>query len=123
LGSESTNDDVQFTATGLLMWCAGIVGLWLSFGPGGGPRRNIIPALVIFLTGFAMSTWHPKDDRLTVMAYTGFGYSLMAAGVARVVEITFLLKDRVSLPRGGISSFQYLPSFVSFTKPILGVSR
>ncbi|RPA87147.1 hypothetical protein BJ508DRAFT_410695 [Ascobolus immersus RN42] len=114
-GSEWTGSDIQFTATGLLWWCAGMVGLWLSFGPDRGPRRNIIPALVIFLTGFAMSSWHPKEDNVSTVVYSAFGYSLMAAGLARVVEITFLLKDRVSLPRGGISSFQYLPSFFLFS--------
>lgn len=89
-----------------------MLGVWLSYGPKGAPRRNLMPALVVSLTGFAMAAWQPKDQLVAKTVYSVFGYALMAAGLTRIIEISFVLKDKVSLPRGGVSSFQYLPPFV-----------
>jgi hypothetical protein len=41
-----------------------------------------------------------------------FGYSLMAAGASRVVEICLFLQDGPSDP-SNIKIFQYLPPYVS----------
>jgi len=53
-GTKWHHDDIQHTLMGVVWWCAGLLGLWLSRCKDGQPRRNIIPATVIFLTGFAM---------------------------------------------------------------------
>jgi len=53
-GQEWNHGDFEHTAMGIVWWCAGLLGLWLSRSKDGQPRRNIIPALVIFLTGYAM---------------------------------------------------------------------
>lgn len=49
------------------------------------------------------------------MTHTMFGYTLMAAGLTRIIEIAFVLKDAQSLADDGRSwnSFQFIPVFVS----------
>jgi hypothetical protein len=44
------------------------------------------------------------------MVHSVFGYTLMAAGATRIIEIAFVLKD--SRGAGEPISFQYLPPFV-----------
>ena len=68
------------------------LGVWLSRSRTGRPRRNILPGIVIFLTGWGMSA-HPQELPLSTMVHTIFGYTLMAAGAARIIEICFVLKD------------------------------
>jgi len=96
---------------GIVWWCAGLLGLWLSRGKSGEPKRNVIPGLVILLTGYAMSS-HPQHLPLSTMVHAIFGYSLMAAGLARIIEICFVLKDQPTLEEP--SSFQHLPPFLLF---------
>lgn len=90
------------------------MGMWLSRKRDGRPKRNLIPGIVILLTGWAMSG-HPQSLHLSTMVHTIFGYTLMAAGATRIVEIAFVLRDRNSISRNPeeTSSFQYLPPFVS----------
>jgi hypothetical protein len=54
---------------------------------------------------------HPQELPLSTMVHSVFGYTLMAAGAARVIEISFLLKD--SRGGGEVNSWQHLPPFVS----------
>jgi hypothetical protein len=53
-GQSWAHNDVQHTSMGIVWWCAGLLGMWLSRGKGGVPKRNVIPGLVILLTGYAM---------------------------------------------------------------------
>ena len=62
-GAAWSHGDIQHTAMGVVWWCAGLLGLWLSRGRAGAPRRNIVPALVIFLTGYAMVSAPPPPPR------------------------------------------------------------
>ena len=55
-----------------------------------------------------------------------FGYSLMGAGLTRIIEISFILRDKNTLvgPEGGdvdaeINSFQYLPIFLLYASGFL----
>ncbi len=122
-GQPWRGNDLQHTTMGIVWWAAGLVGVWLSRGRDGGPpKRNVIPGLVILLTGYAMSS-HPQHLKLSTMVHTVFGYSLMAAGVARIIEISFVLRDKpdLSIPREDgegwewrVNSWQFLPPFVSF---------
>ena len=108
---------------GIVWWAAGLLGIWLSRdATSRQPRRNLIPGLVIFLTGYAMSA-HPQHNPLSGSVHTVFGYTLMAAGLARIVEIAFVLGDRNEVEGGGVSSWQYLTPYVSFFFAFLGVWR
>ncbi|KAI9810557.1 MAG: hypothetical protein M1826_003513 [Phylliscum demangeonii] len=114
-GSAWVGNDLQHTTMGVVWWCAGLVGLWLARGQ----KRTIVPALVIILTGYAMSG-HPQHLPLSTMVHAAFGYTLMAAGLARLVEIAFLLRDRPALDdHGAIGSFQHLPPFLLYASGFL----
>lgn len=113
-GGPWVHNDLQHTSMGIVWWCAGLLGIWLSRKRNGRPKRNIVPALVILLTGYAMSS-HPQTLPLSTMVHTVFGYTLMAAGATRIIEISFILRDRSTFSPDGSDphSFQYLPPFVS----------
>jgi len=112
-GKPWVHNDLQHTSMGIIWWAAGLVGIWLSRTKGGKPKRNLIPGIVIFVTGWAMSA-HPQHLPLSTMMHTVFGYTLMAAGVARIIEISFVLKDRNSTTTDGDdpNSFQYMTPFL-----------
>ena len=59
---------------------------------------------------------HPQGLELSTHVHTVFGWTLMAAGAARIVEISFVLRDRNTLSekdQEDINSWQYLTPFVS----------
>lgn len=117
-GQEWGHNDLQHTTMGLVWWCAGLLGMWLSKSRDGRPKRNLIPALVILLTGWAMSG-HPQHLMISTMIHAVFGYTLMAAGLTRIIEIAFVLKDNgtVSMDGTDVNSFQHLPPFVCVYTP------
>ncbi|KAL8782866.1 MAG: hypothetical protein Q9213_005043 [Squamulea squamosa] len=114
-GGPWVKNDLQHTSMGIVWWCAGLLGVWLSRKRDGRPKRNLIPAMVILITGWAMSA-HPQGLMLSTHVHTVFGYTLMAAGAARVVEIAFVLRDAGSVDAEGngdeASSWQYLTPFL-----------
>ena len=119
-GGPWVRNDLQHTSMGIIWWAAGLVGIWLSKDRAGRPRRNLIPGIVIFMTGWAMSG-HPQDLDISTHVHAVFGYTLMSAGLTRIIEISFVLKDKNTLvgPEGGdvdseINSFQYLPVFLLY---------
>jgi hypothetical protein len=117
-GQPWGGNDLQHTSMGIVWWCAGILGMWLSRSRDGLPKRNVIPAIVIIITGWAMSA-HEQHLMLSTMMHTVFGYTLMAAGAARIIEISFVLRDRSSLSHSDVeynSSFQFLTPFVSIPR-------
>ncbi|TKX22215.1 hypothetical protein C1H76_5504 [Elsinoe australis] len=95
-GHEWAHNDIQHTSMGIVWWAAGLAGIWLSRDSQGRPKRNLIPGIVIFVTGWAMSS-HPQHLMLSTMIHTVFGYTLMAAGLARIIEISFVMRDRSSI--------------------------
>jgi Protein of unknown function (Ytp1)/Domain of unknown function (DUF2427) len=115
-GGAWVANDLQHTTMGVVWWAAGLVGMWLSRERDGRAKRNIIPGMVILLTGYAMSS-HPQHLMLSTMIHSFFGYTLMGAGATRIIEIAFVLKDKPTLAVDGygVNSFQYLPPFVSHT--------
>ena len=120
-GQPWRGNDLQHTSMGIVWWCAGLLGMWLSRARDGRPRRNLIPAVVIIMTGWAMSA-HPQHLPLSAMVHTVFGYTLMAAGAARIIEISFVLRDKASLDQRRpeeANSFQYLIPFVRAPASIL----
>ncbi|KAH6622434.1 hypothetical protein C7974DRAFT_362962 [Boeremia exigua] len=114
-GGPWVHNDLQHTSMGIIWWAAGLVGLWLSRKRNGAPKRNLIPGIVIFVTGWAMSA-HPQHLPISTMVHTVFGFTLMAAGAARIVEIAFVLRDRSAVTRDladpDPNSFQYLTPFL-----------
>lgn len=119
-GDPWVRNDLQHTSMGIIWWAAGLVGIWLSRDRQGRPKRNLIPGIVIAMTGWAMSS-HPQDLPISTMIHTVFGYTLMGAGISRIIEISFVLKDKTTLvgPEGGdvdsqINSFQYMPIFLLY---------
>ena len=118
-GTAWVKNDLQHTSMGIVWWCAGLLGVWLSRKRDGRPKRNLLPALVIILTGWAMSA-HPQGLELSTHVHSVFGWTLMAAGAARIVEISFVLKDRNTLSetdQEDVNSWQYLTPFVSPSSP------
>jgi hypothetical protein len=118
-GTAWVKNDWQHTTMGIIWWSAGLAGVWLARSRDGQPRRNFIPAFVIFITGWAMSA-HPQELMVSAMTHKMFGYTLMATGVTRIIEIAFVTKDNVGVSEDGrqINSFQYIPVFVSGTPSI-----
>ncbi|KAF2452299.1 hypothetical protein BDY21DRAFT_359567 [Lineolata rhizophorae] len=119
-GGPWVHNDLQHTSMGIIWWCAGLLGIWLSRTKDGRPKRNIIPGIVILLTGYAMSA-HPQNLELSEKLHTIFGYSLMGAGLARIIEISFVLRDcdSVSEDADEIYSFQHLPPFLLYASGFL----
>lgn len=77
--------DLQHTVLGVLWWTGGALGIFLSRNN----QRNVIPALIIILTGWAMSD-HVQALMLSTKVHAVFGYTLILAGVTRMIEICFL---------------------------------
>ncbi|KAL9055155.1 MAG: hypothetical protein Q9162_003733 [Coniocarpon cinnabarinum] len=119
-GGPWVKNDLQHTSMGIIWWCAGLVGIWLSRTRDGRPKRNVIPGIVIMLTGYAMSG-HPQELHLSTMVHAFFGYTLMLAGLTRIIEISFVLKDRATLSPDGNdpNSFQYIPIFLLYASGFL----
>lgn len=113
-GEEWRANDWQHTTMGIVWWCAGLAGIWLSRDSEGRPKRNFVPGFVLLITGWGMSA-HPQSLEASAKVHSMFGYTLMAAGISRIVEIAFVLRDSIGLSEDGrkINSFQYIPVFVS----------
>jgi len=122
-GGPWVRNDLQHTSMGIIWWAAGLVGIWLSRDRAGRPRRNLIPGIVILLTGWGMSA-HPQSLELSTHVHSIFGYTLMSAGLTRIIEISFILRDR-TVPINAddidaeINSFQYLPPFLLYASGFL----
>ncbi|KAL4942133.1 hypothetical protein BDV06DRAFT_192973 [Aspergillus oleicola] len=119
-GTPWVHNDLQHTTMGIVWWCAGLLGIWMSRKRNGRPKRNLIPAIVIGLTGYAMSG-HPQHSMISTMIHTIFGYTLMGAGLTRIIEISFVLRDRstVSVDGSDPNSFQYLTPFLLYASGFL----
>ncbi|MCJ1392360.1 hypothetical protein MMC18_005227 [Xylographa bjoerkii] len=120
-GENWSNTDYQHTSMGIVWWCAGLLGIWLSRTRSGRPQRNLMPAIVIFLTGWAMGS-HPQHLMVSTKIHATFGYTLMAAGLTRIVEISFVLRDRNSIDKRHAeesNSFQFLTPFLLYASGFL----
>ncbi|KAK4158762.1 hypothetical protein QBC43DRAFT_328396 [Cladorrhinum sp. PSN259] len=119
-GTEWVRNDWQHTTMGIIWWAAGLVGIWLSIGRDGLPKRNFIPGFIILLTGWAMSS-HPQEMMISAMTHKMFGYTLMGVGVTRIIEICFVLNDQPGVSEDGkeIKAFQYVPIFLLYAAGFL----
>lgn len=90
-GSLWSVKDMQHTIIGILWWAGGILGLFLSRNN----QRNVVPGVIIIMTGWAMSE-HAQVLMLSTMVHTSFGRSLMLAGLTRIIEVCFIAPSEVS---------------------------
>ncbi|KAL4072852.1 hypothetical protein V8B97DRAFT_1869646 [Scleroderma yunnanense] len=77
--------DMQHTMLGVLWWTGGALGIFLARNN----QRNIVPALIIVLTGWAMSD-HVQALMISTKVHAIFGYTLISAGLTRIIEVCFL---------------------------------
>ncbi|EMR72207.1 putative ytp1-like protein [Eutypa lata UCREL1] len=119
-GQNWVANDYQHTTMGIIWWCAGLAGIWLSKDRDGRPQRNFIPGFVLLMTGWAMSA-HPQDLPMSAETHKIFGYTLMGVGITRIIEISFVLRDRDGLSEDGrkANSFQYIPIFLLYASGFL----
>ncbi|ETS76212.1 hypothetical protein PFICI_11599 [Pestalotiopsis fici W106-1] len=119
-GTAWVKNDWQHTTMGVIWWAAGLAGIWLSKDRDGRPQRNFVPAFVILLTGWGMSA-HPQELMVSAMTHKMFGWTLMGVGITRLIEISFVLRDRNGLSEDGreTNSFQYVPAFLLYASGFL----
>ncbi|KAJ3483677.1 hypothetical protein NLI96_g6159 [Meripilus lineatus] len=67
-------------------WTGGALGIILARNN----QRTVVPSLIIILTGWAMSD-HEQALMISTKVHSLFGYTLMSAGIARIVEICFIV--------------------------------
>lgn len=101
-----SHGDYQHTSMGIVFWCAGMLGIWLSIGR----KRNFVPAMTMIFTGYAMSE-HVQETMISTKVHGFFGIVLIFGGFARIAEISFLLDDADAKSDGEIRSFQYIAPF------------
>lgn len=126
-GTAWVRNDWQHTTMGIVWWCAGLAGIWLSRDRDGNPKRNFIPGFVIFITGWAMGA-HPQELMVSEMTHTMFGYTLMGAGATRIIEVAFVMNDKQSASDDGRTwnSFQFVPIYVRYSaicSPVLTIAN
>lgn len=94
----------------LRWWCGGALGIFLGLNG----KRNIVPGIIIAMTGFAMAE-HGQSLEFSATIHKLFGYTLMGAGATRIIEICFVLNDAPSpavTASTGPRAFQHLPPFL-----------
>lgn len=120
-GKPWSHEDYQHTSMGIIWWCAGMVGIYLSWDRTlNQPRRNLVPAMVMMFTGYAMSQ-HSQRLEVSAKVHYMFGMALIGAGLVRLIEISFVLHDQ---PHRGpvIKTFQFLPPFLLVESGMLFMS-
>ncbi|KAK0188486.1 hypothetical protein F5146DRAFT_1055455 [Armillaria mellea] len=65
-------------------WCGGALGIFLARNN----QRNVVPGVIIILTGWGMSE-HAQALMISTKVHAMFGYTLMLAGFTRIIEICF----------------------------------
>ncbi|KAI0297478.1 hypothetical protein B0F90DRAFT_1634350 [Multifurca ochricompacta] len=90
-GSVWSVKDMQHTILGILWWCGGLLGVYLSRNT----QRTVIPSVIIILTGYAMSD-HAQALMLSTKVHAVFGYTLMLAGLTRLIEVCFVAPSYTS---------------------------
>jgi len=112
-----SHKDLQHVALGVMWWSGGALGIYLCRGG----RRSVIPSLIVIMTGWAISV-HEQAIPISTKVHTVFGVVLASAGITRIFEICFILRDAPSLSMPGedagsaeyppIHSLQYLPPYL-----------
>jgi len=136
-GSVWSVKDMQHTILGVLWWCGGLLGVYLSRNN----QRTVVPSIIIVLTGYAMSD-HAQALMLSTKVHAVFGYTLMLAGLTRLIEVCFIAPsftpaadgvdddgsnhtladgaEAAAAPRG--RAFRHLPPFLLIAAGLLFMS-
>ncbi|KAJ6485716.1 hypothetical protein C8R45DRAFT_997595 [Mycena sanguinolenta] len=83
-GNNWSVKDMQHTILGVLWVAGGILGIILARNN----KRNVVPGIILILTGWAMSE-HAQRLMISTKVHAMFGYTLMLAGLARIMEVCF----------------------------------
>lgn len=113
-----SHGDYQHTSMGIIWWAGGLLGMWLSRKNN---TRNVLPAVLLIYTGYAMSQ-HSQHLAISTKVHAMFGLVLMAGGFSRIVEICFLLRDGPSSDTGKILAFQHFPPLCLVMSGVLFMS-
>ncbi|KAG8730656.1 hypothetical protein FRC11_006190 [Ceratobasidium sp. 423] len=143
-----SHKDMQHTTMGVIWWAGGALAIFLARNG----KRTVVPALMqhyrdwlgdVFpqpSNGNQYQGWLTCNPILVahqltpVKVHAMFGIVLMSAGVARIIEITFVLKDAASISDDEstrptrnakpveIQAFQHLPPFLLVAGGILFMS-
>ncbi|KAJ7886002.1 hypothetical protein B0H13DRAFT_2044511 [Mycena leptocephala] len=65
-------------------WAGGLLGIFLARNN----KRNVVPGIILILTGWAMSE-HAQHLMISTKVHAMFGLTLMLAGVTRIMEVCF----------------------------------
>ncbi|KAK8067292.1 hypothetical protein PG997_014039 [Apiospora hydei] len=117
-GGAWVENDWQHTTMGVIWWCAGLAGIWLSKDRTGRPQRNFIPGFVLLITGWAMSS-HPQHKMVSSQVHKIFGYTLMAAGATRIIDVSFVSPDGVPEDGRPPRNFEYISVFLLYASGTL----
>ncbi|KAJ3013669.1 hypothetical protein HKX48_005623 [Thoreauomyces humboldtii] len=101
-GTPWSHKDMQHTSMGIVWWASGALSLFLSRNG----RRTVMPGVILIFTGFAFFS-HAQSLELSSKLHGAFGSTMMLAGLVRIIEISFVLRDRPS-DQTNIRSFQHL---------------
>ncbi|KAH0836825.1 hypothetical protein J3R83DRAFT_8596 [Lanmaoa asiatica] len=85
-GGKWSVKDMQHTVLGVIWWAGGALGIYLARN---NQNYNTIFHDSIILTGWAMSE-HVQALMLSTKVHAMFGYTLMLAGLARIIDICFI---------------------------------
>ncbi|KAJ7102977.1 hypothetical protein C8R43DRAFT_1081276 [Mycena crocata] len=99
-GNTWSVKDMQHTILGVVWWVGGLLGIFLARNN----KRNVVPSLILILTGWAMSEhaqhlmistkvntriWPLFPPSNSSEVHTMFGYTVVTAGVTRILEVVF----------------------------------
>ncbi|CAG8448406.1 643_t:CDS:2, partial [Scutellospora calospora] len=89
-----TSGDFQHTLVGIMWWSGGLLGIYLSRK---GVKRNIIPSVVIIFTGYILSQ-QTQTLAISTDIHRMFGITLIGAGIARLIEVCFVVVEKPITP-------------------------
>ena len=92
--------------------------MWISRKNG---QRSLIPAILLLFTGYATSQ-HAQHLEIKMKVHAMFGLVFAADGLSRIIEISFLLKDRACSCNGQILAFQLFPPLILVISGVLFMS-
>lgn len=120
-GEDWGHGDVQHTSMGVVWWALGALGVYMSWDRvNNKPQRTHVPALIILATAYAMMT-HTQNTMVSTNIHFMFGVMLAFAALARIIEISFVLKDQN--PQGtDPTTWQFLTPFFMVESGMLFMS-
>lgn len=101
-GKVWSHRDTQNTVLGIFWAITGSLGIYLSRGR----RRSILPAFIIIITGWTLSS-HEQSSPYSDLVHAVFGYTLMAAGLSKLFDV--YLFDHTDVTQVGISRIHLTP--------------